>query len=363
MVHFFRNLSLRTRITACFVLIVICVTSVSIFMSSKIIARAMLNEGLKQIRHNLQAADMIYASHLETVQKSIIAATQTERLVTALNPEDNGSLPGVLERLREENRLDFLTFIDAQNPRMLRALLSDFTQPGADQYPIRHYLKNALSGRAIAGTEILIKESLVREDRSLAEQARMAIVPGAISSSPRAEIEEGIVMIAAAPVETRSGFKGVLYGGILLNQDTVLVSRIHDFLFGSDAHTDSYSGTVSIFMKDVCIATNVLGSNGKREVGVRAQPEIQRMALSQGRSYYGRTDIGGSWYLTAGQPIRNQSGRVVGILYLGIPEDPLLDVHTSMTLTFLLVTGIGILIVPGITFFITHSLIRPPKKG
>ena len=341
---------------ASFVLLAICGTSISTFMGSKIITRAMLNEALKEMRHNLQSADMIYDSKLEAVKKSIIAVAQTEQLAIVLEPGKNRPLASTISKLRNENHLDFLTFIDTQNPRMLRALLSNFSQPGANQYPIRDYLKNALSGRVTVGTEILLKESLIREDKALAEQARMPILSGDTSSDPQTEIEEGMVLVAAAPVETRSGFKGVLYGGILLNHNTDLVSQIKNFLFESDAHTDPPSGTVSIFMRDVCIASNVLNSTKQPELGTRLKPEVHRTVLLQGRPYYGRANTNGSRYLIASHPIRNQKGRTVGILSLETPENSFLEVRTSMTLTFLLVACIGTLLVLGITYFITRGM-------
>jgi two-component system NtrC family sensor kinase len=171
-----------------------------------------------------------------------------------------------------------------------------------------------------------------------------------------------MVLIAAAPVNTGSGFMGVLYGGILLNRDEELVSRINEFVFGGNEYAGSNAGTVSIFMGDVRIASSALGSSSPPQIGTRTSADIQQSVLSQGNRFYGRDLISGDWHLTAYEPIRDHLRRIVGILYVGIPENPFLAVRTSMMLTFLLVAGAGVIVVLGITYFITRSMILPLEE-
>jgi two-component system NtrC family sensor kinase len=171
-----------------------------------------------------------------------------------------------------------------------------------------------------------------------------------------------MVLMAAAPVQTSSGFMGVLYGGLLLNRNDELINRINEFVFSGKDYSGSSAGTVSIFMNDVRIATNVMGASGKYELGVHTSPEVRKSVLSQGSRYFGRRNIGGSWNQTAYEPIRDHEGNIVGILFVGLPEIPFLDVRTSMMLTFLLVAGIGVLVVLALTYLITRSMIYPLEE-
>jgi two-component system NtrC family sensor kinase len=362
MIRRLRDVSLRTKITISFVLIVICGTSISTFMGSKIITRAMLNEALKQIRHGLKVADMVYASRLETVRRSIVRAAETENLAVSLDSGNRSALPRVLAQICDENRLQFLTFIESKTRWVARASQEKADQPDAGPAPIPDFINSAMSGRAMVGTEMLSREALLGEDRALAERARIAIADGTAQSPVQKEIDEGMVLLAAAPVNTRGGFRGVLYGGVLLNRDDGLVSQVNDFVFSSKEYANGTAGTVSIFMKDVRIATNILDPSGQEEYGTLASPEIRQTVLSQGKLYYGRDNIAGSWNLTAYKPILNHANQIVGILYVGIPEDPFLAVRTSMMLTFLLVAGIGVLVVLVITYFITRSMIQPLEE-
>ena len=357
MITLLGNISLRAKITLSFVLIVICGTAISTFLGSKIVTRAMLNEAVKQIRHGLNAADMVYKTRLETVRQSVSGAAETEQLAIALRAEEKDQLPAVLTHMRENNRLHFLAFVEAGSGWVARASRTAVEPPDSLPVAVRDFVSSASSGRIAAGTELFSREALRQEDSALAERAIISSPDG--SGEP---VTQGMVLMAAAPVQTSSGFMGVLYGGLLLNRNDELINRINEFVFGGKDYSGSSAGTVSIFMNDVRIATNVMGASGKYEVGIRTSPEVRNTVLSQGSRYYGRRNIGGNWNQTAYEPIRDHTGNIVGILFVGIPEIPFLDVRTSMMLTFLLVAGIGVLVVLALTYLITRSMIQPLEE-
>jgi len=68
-------------------------------------------------------------------------------------------------------------------------------------------------------------------------------------------------------------------------------------------------------------STNILNKDGKRAVGSFITPEnpIAR-ALLQGRSFEGDAYLVNDWYISACEPIADDSGRVVGALWVGIKE-------------------------------------------
>lgn len=149
------DISLRAKITISFVLIVICGTAISTFLGSKIITRSMLDEAQKQIRHALQAADMVYAARLETVRKSIVGAAETEQLAAALASGRKESFPQVLAHIRDENSLQFLAFIDARSRGIVRASQTNADQPNGNTPPVPDLINQAMSGKVVADTELL----------------------------------------------------------------------------------------------------------------------------------------------------------------------------------------------------------------
>jgi hypothetical protein len=176
MISFLRDVSLRVKMTISFVLIVICGTAISTLIGSRIVTRAMLNEAVKQIRHGLKAADMIYASRLETVRKSVTGAAQTEQLAAALGSRNKDALPRVLARIRDENRLQFLTFVGTE--WTARTSKSTLDRTGTIPDPIYGLMKEAAGGQVLSATELFSREALLKEDPALAE-------PGADNSRVR----------------------------------------------------------------------------------------------------------------------------------------------------------------------------------
>ncbi len=362
MTKLLQGVSLRARVAAGFILIVILSTSLVAFVGSRILTRALLDEELRQMRLNLRSASMVYALTRDALRQSVQGAARSERLALALEPGGKDALPGLLALIREEQQLHFLTFVDTRNPRMLRALGQDPGPSGADRFPIPGYLQHALAGETAAGTEVLLPESLRREGQALAEQARIPVHSPRVSGDAPPEIDSGLTLIAAAPVETRSGFKGVLYGGLLLNRDTRLVTRIGDFVFGARHADDASDGIVTLYLGDVSVATNAATPDGEGETGTRAHPDIGRTVRSHGKTFYGRVDSGAGRQLTACQPLRNRRNVVVGMLCVGISEKPLLQAQSSMIATFLMVAGIGALVVLGFALLLTRAVAHPKRE-
>jgi methyl-accepting chemotaxis protein len=76
------------------------------------------------------------------------------------------------------------------------------------------------------------------------------------------------------------------------------------------------------------VATNVVKQNGERAIGtfIPAQnadgkPNPVVTAVLHGETFRGRAFVVNAWYITAYQPMFNSQGQVIGILYVGIPQE------------------------------------------
>ncbi len=363
MVSRLRDLSLGAKFILSFVLIVLCGVSISVLIGSRIVTRAMLNEALKQLRHGLDAAGMVYDSRLESVRDAVAAAAETEKLAQAGSSPGQESLPAVLAELRKEKGLHFLTFVDSGGRFAARASNSGTGADPTGAGSLSDLIAAARNGSTVASTEVMTAAELRREDPALAARAQIDIVPVPMTEpDTRTRVESGLVLLAAAPVSTQSGPRGVLYGGILLNRDYGMVDRINQLVFGGEQVAGQNIGTVSIFLGDVRVCTNVMSAPDRRAIGTRISAEVAREVLAEGRHYYGRAYVVTGWHLTAYQPIRDHAGGIVGILYVGIPEEPFLTVRTGMMLSFLLVAAAGVVVVIALTYFITRSMIHPLEE-
>lgn len=92
-----------------------------------------------------------------------------------------------------------------------------------------------------------------------------------------------------------------------------------------DSVTHIMGGTATIFARDgdrfVRISTNVI-NNGQRATGTELSRtgDVYKLIVA-GKPYYGKIDILGTPYITGYEPIVDQLGNVVGILYVGYKAD------------------------------------------
>jgi methyl-accepting chemotaxis protein len=99
-------------------------------------------------------------------------------------------------------------------------------------------------------------------------------------------------------------------GDTKLNGDDATVDRIKELVGGS----------ATIFLGDTRIATNVKKDDGSRAVGTPLAAGPARDAvLTAGKPYRGETKILNKPYFAAYDPIKDADGKVIGILYVGVP--------------------------------------------
>ncbi len=88
-----------------------------------------------------------------------------------------------------------------------------------------------------------------------------------------------------------------------------------------DAVRKAHNATATIFVKDgdefVRVSTNVLTPEGKRGVGTALARNAAYAALSTGKSFCGPIDVLGTAFDACYNPIKDASGKVIGVSYVG----------------------------------------------
>ena len=89
-----------------------------------------------------------------------------------------------------------------------------------------------------------------------------------------------------------------------------------------------FGGTATIFMEDTRISTNVLKEDGSRAVGTKLSGPAYDAIFREKRPYRGEAPILGIPYFTAYDPIRDRSGRIIGVLYVGVKQGELVQSYS-----------------------------------
>ncbi|WP_343870568.1 cache domain-containing protein, partial [Caenispirillum bisanense] len=143
---------------------------------------------------------------------------------------------------------------------------------------------------------------------------------------------------------------GKLYAGdTLLNGDVAIVDTIQKLV----------GGTATIFAGDTRVATNVRKDDGSRAVGTPlAQGPVHSAVLGSGTSFRGEANILGKDFYTAYDPIRDASGKVIGVLYVGLEKAEFQQVVDALVLRIVLVAGALVVVAGGIVWWLLRREFR-----
>ncbi|OAN17777.1 two-component sensor histidine kinase [Photobacterium jeanii] len=196
-----------------------------------------------------------------------------------------------------------------------------------------------LQGKEQTFFQVLNERALENLNRDLPAKAHIPLL-----SEHKVETR-GLVSRSLFPIFNEHGeLQWIVDGGMLLNNSTLLVDRIRDLVYASNTLPEGSIGTVTLFMDDIRVSTNVpLDSeslNG-RAIGTRVSEDVRETVLEQGQSWFNRAYVYDDWYVSAYEPLRDHNNAIIGMLYTGYLEWPMIKVY----LTNIVELGVGIVIV------------------
>ena len=355
------RLSLRTKLISSFLFVVVAGGLLSSLIGTNLVADAIVSQARNKVRSDLNTAWLIYNQSMARIQDVVHLTAAGRTLPDFMESKRWKSLEEFLAKRRKDFGLDILTLTDARGEVLLRTHHPFRTGDDQGSDPL---IQRALKGEPAASTALVPHEELEKERNDLAERAYTLFVPTPKAKQVLADREtSGMMLKAACPVWDGNGrLVGVLYGGVLLNRDYRIVDKVRDLLYGKGRYNGKEMGTATIFQGDLRIATNVLDEKGQRAIGTRVSEEVYQAVLEKGELWLDRAFVVHDWYLTGYQPIRDITGKIVGILYVGMLEAPYVDLRNKVVYSFFGIGVLGVGIVVLLYFFITSGITRPLRE-
>ncbi|MCJ7679400.1 MAG: cache domain-containing protein [Candidatus Aminicenantes bacterium] len=357
----FPPFSLRTKIILNFLVIIIFGGLITLYFGSRLVKNTLTDQAQVKVRHDLDSARMVFDTKLKEIRDIVRLTAGKDQFQNYLSKENFEFLKRELNRVRSEYGLDFLTLTDHLGHVILRTRRIE--NIGDDQ-SADEMIRRALQGRLSAGAQVLSRDKLLLEGEDLADRAYMEFIPTPKAASQREILEtSGMVIKSASPVMDENGtLLGVLYGGFLLNRDYEIVDRIKELVYKDEKYKGREIGTATIFQNDLRISTNVKNMEGKRAVGTRVSKEVNNAVLQEGKSWIDRAFVVTDWYITAYEPIRDIQDSIIGILYVGILEQPYIDKTNQVMLTFIFLATLSVVLLLIMLYFSTSRIIKPLTK-
>lgn len=334
------KLHLRTRFILVLSLGILVGGVISSFVGVWMIGRSLSTQAQNNISLDINSARLIYHDALGDLHGALRLTALDPSLREALAAGSPDRVAFWLESIRRENSLDILDLLDPAGRVLVRARAPERRGDSLAGDPV---IQAVIGGRAeVSSTAVASGPELRQESDELAERALIPVpaTPGATADRE----ERGLLLKAAVAVQGEDRRPlGILYGARLLNRDERLVDAIRQAIFKGESYQGQPIGEATLCLGDVRVATKVAGPDGQPAIGTRLAPEVREHVIGRGLPWVGRATVAGHRHITAYEPIRDLSGRAVGVLALGILEKKYTDVRRDALLVFLGITLLGML--------------------
>ena len=353
------RIPITTKLVLGFLVIVAFISTVYMVVGVQLINNRIVSEAQDKVKHDLNSARELYLGRLELINDAVRMTSERFFLRDALLSGNLDAANHELWRIKNQEGLDILTLTDAAGKVVLR---TSYVDNVGDNQSHDELIKAVMEDREpIASTILVSREDLYEESPLLAQNAHFQFIETP-RARPRDEIEEtdGMMLKAASPVfDSQNNLIGILYGGTLLNRNFEIVDKVKDTVFEKVKYKSKDIGTATIFQDDVRISTNVKNDNGTRALGTRVTQEVYDKVVNEGEPWIGRAYVVNDWYITAYEPIKDVTDKIIGILYVGILEEKYNDIRQGTILTFVAINIAGALVSLIVSYFIAQRILVP----
>ena len=308
----------------------------------------MVHDNLQQtVVRDLNAADVLYQDHLMQIEDTIYYTANSKRICIPLINNNSNLLHTNLINIYNERfkyKLDFITVTDKNGVVIVRIENSTVLQ---DSIYDRNLIRSALNGTTMSSTRIMTDKELLKEGKQ---------GPDNISTSC-------MVIMAAAPIkDNEDNIIGVLYGGDLIDHDNRIVDKIQNALYPNEKSNDDDIGVVTIYQDDFRISTSVPTDTKDQPINAKIPEEVHDAVMNKGEYWEGRAFVVDEWYVTAYKPIKDFEGNSIGMIKVGILEQPYIDKGYKVLGFYLIYLFSGFILSIFLTRYFTKTITKPIYK-
>jgi len=346
--HRFHDTTLRTKLLIPFLLVVIVPMVLIGVVSERLIARKVHDEIQKATEQNLNAAWIQYYVRADQMKYGMLQAT--ESVERAILERDKAFLREKMQYWKGKRPyVDLWTIVDREG-RVIARLNSD---KAGDLLDLNGVVKMALNtGNPVISTEIVPRETLLKEGEKLAEEIAVPIVQSDHENRyplDRFVETDALMLTVVVPVIKGGRVIGAIISGDILNRDNYV----------PDAIAAKIPGALATITKNgVRIATTIPNEEGRRAIGTTVPPEVIS-AIERRETFKGEATILKEEYIIAAAPILDNSGTPIGSLSTSIPRERFVTLHRANRINILSVTMLGIVFSVITGLFVTSRITRP----
>ncbi len=337
------NIKIKTKLLITIVTVVLIPLIALALFSTNLIDEGIGGQAQTKIVGDLGAAHEIYSGMEKKLQMTAYFVANKGDIQTS----SNSSISKYIQSVKSQYPF-ISTIIVTDSSGKVIARSNNPSQNG-DILASDPFVASALKGKDAGATAIVQADELARD--KLEEQAKLELIPtdGAMATDKKVETS-GMMIKASSPIYSDGKIAGTVVVGHLINRDFTIVDETKNAVKVE---------TSTIFMNDLRVSTNVKKLDGNRAIGTRVSIPIYNAVMRDGKTYYGRAFVVNAWYVTGYEPIYDIDKKVIGILYVGTPEAPFVDLKKNAQQNILLIGAGSLIFAMLLGLLMSNKLIKP----
>lgn len=310
-----------------------------------------------KVNTDLSVAHDVFQRIQEDHRQALKSLAESYAFRRDFDANNFAAMDSQLASLRSQYGMDFLNVLNREGTAVMRK--NGWHLWATKASPLINSASN--DGFATVGIEIYQQDEIIRENPSLYTKTLLPLVATPRSVPTNKTIEDRAMVIRVVqPITDRKGeVKGLLEGGVLLNRNFRFVDEIRDLVYGPGSLAPGSRGTVTVFLDDVRITTNVPSGDKLRALGTRVSQEVRESVLEDQQTWVNRAFVVNDWYISAYEPIIDVNGKSVGMLYAGFLESPLRAALHRSILLLGIVLLLGTLFAAAVAILGAQSIFKP----
>lgn len=228
-----------------------------------------------------------------------------------------------------------------------------------------------MKGQPMVGLQLIDQEEIagIEPDLIPTMQIKLQETPHAMPINKPYE-NRGMFIRSLQPVSNDQGdIIAILDSGRLLNRNNDFVDEIRDLVYRPGTLPNGGIGTVTLFLDDIRISTNVPQEPGimeqgglTRALGTRVSHDVKKKVLKKGEHWIDRAFVVNDWYISAYNPIEDMSGKRIGMLYTGFLEQPYTDIYHKTLVELIAAIAVVTLISSVLVLRSAGLVIQPVRR-
>ncbi|MBW2121969.1 MAG: SpoIIE family protein phosphatase [Deltaproteobacteria bacterium] len=345
------KLSISKKLLGLFLVAVLLPLFSTTVVTLRLLESTMVRYNQDKIRTNLKAAWGIYDSEMERILDGTRILASLPSVKEGVLEKDIGGLRRKFLMAKATLRVDSIDVIGANGNVLYK------TNNYSDRYALAPLVRKALKGEVISSTEVLSPPEVEMEDDGIFTYTKQCTI--FYRYTPRARsfrVEKavmGMALVAIYPILEDYEPVGAVMALKYLARNYSIVDKITETVG---------EGTATIFQNDVRISTNVRGADNKRAIGTQVSEDVYKRVIREGKPWNQRAFVVNDWYISSYEPIKNHSGEIIGMLYVGTKEKFFTPLRRSIVSRIYLIVGGALVVSILLSLLFSRTITRPIVK-